>query len=296
MIFKGSGVALITPFVNKEVNYEKFKGLIDFHLQNKTDALIICGTTGESSTLTDEEKNQLFEIAVEKAKGKIPVIAGTGSNNTERAIKLSKSAQYIGVDALLLVTPFYNKCTQNGLIEHFKEIAKNINLPIIVYNVPSRTGLNIEANTTIELSKIPNIFGIKEASGNMTQCLDITSQKDRDFSVYSGNDDQILPILSIGGDGVISVLANILPKETHEMCYSYFNGDIKTAMMLQNRYAKLIKLLFKETNPIPIKRAMNLLGFDVGDLRLPLTIMEENNSKLLEDELIKLKLLPKNRS
>lgn len=290
MLFKGSGVAIVTPFKNNKVDFEAFGRLIDFHLANKTDAIIVSGTTGEGATMTDEEKIALIEFAKDRVGGKIPIIAGTGSNNTVRAIEMSDKAKKAGADGLLLVTPFYNKCTQKGLVEHYKMILNTIDLPAIAYNVPSRTGVNIEPNTALALSKIENLIGIKEASGNLSQCLEIMSLVPDNFAVYSGNDDQILPILSLGGSGVISVLANILPLETHEMCEAYFNLDLKKAKELQLKYAKLIKLLFSEVNPIPVKEALNLMGYDVGDVRSPLTRMEPANRDKLEEEMVKLKI------
>lgn len=290
MLFRGSGVAIITPFKNNKINFEAFGKLIDFHLENNTDAIIVSGTTGEGATLTDDEKIALIKFAKDRVQGKIPIIAGTGSNNTVRAIEMSDKAKKAGADGLLLVTPFYNKCTQKGLIEHYKMILEAVDLPAIAYNVPSRTGLNIEPSTALALSKIKNMVGIKEASGNLSQCLETMSLVPDDFGVYSGNDDQILPILSIGGSGVISVLANILPSETHEMCESFFNSDIKKARELQIKYAKLIKLLFSEVNPIPVKEALNLMGYEAGNVRRPLTSMEPSNSDKLEEEMTKLKI------
>lgn len=289
MLFKGSGVALITPF-NKDgnINYKKIDELIKFHINNNTDALIVCGTTGESSTLSNDEKKEMIKYVVDKVNKKIPVIAGTGSNNTNIAIEMSKHAEIIGADGLLVVTPYYNKCTQDGLYKHYEKIANSTKLPIILYNVPSRTAVNISVDTVIKLSKIDNIVGIKEASGDISQISQILSKVDNDFAVYSGNDDQILPILSLGGSGVISVLANIYPKEVHDLCYSYFDGNLETAKKIQFKYLDLIKSLFIEVNPIPIKEAMNILKFDVGTYRLPLCKITNKNKKILEKNLINL--------
>ncbi len=281
-MFKGSGVALITPFdENNNVNYDVLSKLIDFQIENDTDAIIICGTTGESSTLSLEEKKEVIKFTVEKTKKRIPVIAGTGSNSTSDAIYISKYAQSVGADGLLLVTPYYNKCTQDGLYLHYEAIAKNVNIPIILYNVPSRTGVNIETETLTKLSKIDNIVGIKEASSNISQIASIFSKVRNDFLVYSGNDDQILPILSLGGAGIISVLANIFPKDTHKICENFFEGNIDEARKLQLKYFDVIKGLFCEVNPIPVKEALNYLGYNVGKCRLPLCDMKKENKEYL---------------
>lgn len=291
MVFRGSGVALVTPFKADnvyEVDYEKFRDLVYRQIGNKTDALIVCGTTGESATLTDEEKLLCISTAKMVSNGRIPVIAGTGSNDTRHAIKLSKMAESIGADALLIVTPYYNKCTQDGLIAHYSEIAKNVTLPIILYNVPSRTGVNILPETVLKLSKIPNIVGIKEASGNLEQIkktIELTKSLAKDFAVYSGNDNQIYDILDLGGDGVISVLANVRAKDTHNICEYYFKGDKKKSKQLQNLYYPLIEALFNEVNPIPIKSALEIEGFSVGNPRLPLTRGSEENNEILRREL-----------
>ena len=289
MLFRGSGVALITPFdKDNNINYKKIDELIKFHLKNNTDAIIVCGTTGESATLSTEEKKKLIKHVIKKVNKKIPVIAGTGSNNTQAAIEMSKYAESVGADGLLIVTPYYNKCTQEGLYKHYEKIASSTTLPIILYNVPGRTAVNISADTVLKLSKIKNIVGIKEASSDITQISHILSQVDDNFLVYSGNDDQILPILSLGGAGVISVLANIYPKEVHDMCYSFFNNDIETSKQLQFRFLDLIKSLFIEVNPIPVKEAMNILKYDVGSCRLPLSSMSTKNKKILKNSLQKL--------
>lgn len=274
-VFTGSGVALVTPMHSDlSVNYEKLGELIEFHIQNKTDAIVITGTTGEASTLTDKEHLEVIRYTVEQVGGRIPVIAGTGSNNTAHAIELSKQAQDLGADALLLVTPYYNKCSQQGLFLHFEAIAKNVSLPILLYNVPSRTGVNILPTTYARLSKIPNIVGAKEASGNFSQLAKIISLCGDELQVYSGNDDQITSALALGAKGVISVLANVVPKETHDICQSYFEGDTTRSDTLQLQYLELIENLFSDVNPIPVKRAMNAMGFQVGECRLPLCAMD----------------------
>ena len=284
-IFKGSGVALVTPFTKDGlINFPMMKKLIDFHCENKTDAIIICGTTGESAALTDDEKTACFKAAVEYADGRIPVIAGTGTNATFHAIRLTKAAEEAGVDGLLIVTPYYNKTTQEGLIAHYTSIAKETTLPIIMYNVPSRTGLNMTAQTAAHLiNSIDNIVGIKEASGNISQVAKIMALTNGNADLYSGNDDQIVPVLSLGGKGVISVLANVAPKETHDMCEAYFDGDWKGSTELQLRSLPLIEQLFSEVNPIPVKKAMHFIGYEVGDPRLPLIrLSSENSEKLLK--------------
>ncbi|MDD3304042.1 MAG: 4-hydroxy-tetrahydrodipicolinate synthase [Clostridia bacterium] len=286
MLFQGSGVALITPFdPYGNVNYAKLEELIEFQILNQTDAIIVCGTTGESSTLSTEEKKDVISFVTKKVNKRIPVIAGTGTNNTKTSIEMSKFAESVSVDGLLLVTPYYNKTTQEGLYAHFNAIASSVSIPIILYNVPSRTGLNISVDTVLKLSKIKNIVGIKEASGDISQVAQIASKVDSSFAIYSGNDDQIVPILSLGGVGVISVLANIFPKETHDICNSFLNGDITKSRRLQFRYLDLIKQLFIEVNPIPIKEAMNILDFGVGSCRLPLCNMETKNKKILTNVL-----------
>lgn len=290
-IFEGSAVALVTPFKNngKQVNYNKLGELIDYHIKNKTDAIVIAGTTGESSTLSTKEHKKVIEFAIKYSDKKIPIIVGTGSNCTKEAIELSKFADKQGADGLLIVTPYYNKCNQKGLFEHYKLIAKNVKTPIILYNVPSRTGVNIEAETTINLSKITNIVGIKEASGNLTQVKKIISSTNKNFSVYSGNDEQISEIINLGGKGVISVLANICPKATHELCISGINKQYNISTSMQIKYLELIKKLFSDVNPIPIKEALNILGYDVGTVRLPLTAIDSERKKDLEKVLIKYK-------
>jgi 4-hydroxy-tetrahydrodipicolinate synthase len=284
-IFTGSGVAIVTPFKEGKINYEKLGELIEWHIEENTDALIICGTTGEASTMTEEEHKNAIKYAVEKVNNRIPVIAGTGSNNTKHAVEMSKYAESVGADALLVVTPYYNKTTQKGLIEHYLTIADNVNIPIIVYNVPGRTGVNILPKTLATLSEHPNIRAVKEASGNISQVAEIARLCPKDFDIYSGNDDMVVPLLSLGGKGVISVVANILPRDTHKMVVSYLNGDIDKARELQLKMKGLIDALFIETNPIPVKTAMNLLGMEAGELRLPLTTMTDKNLQILINEI-----------
>lgn len=283
-IFKGAGVAIVTPMkANGEVNYEKFAQLVEFQIQNGTDAIIVCGTTGEASTLTHEEHLSVIKYCVEVVKGRIPVIAGTGSNCTETAIYLSTEAEKYGVDGLLLVTPYYNKATQKGLFEHFKAVADSVKLPVILYNVPGRTGCNILPETAVKLcTQVENIVGIKEASGNISQVARLAALAQGKVDIYSGNDDQIVPILSLGGKGVISVLSNVAPRETHEICAKYFEGDVEGSLALQLKAMELCDKLFCEVNPIPVKKALNLMGMEAGTLRRPLTEMEEANAAKLE--------------
>lgn len=283
-VFTGAGVAIVTPFKeNGEVNYEKFAELIEFQIANGTDAIIVCGTTGESSTLTHEEHLEVIRYCVEEVAGRLPVVAGTGSNCTETAVYLSTEAEKYGADALLLVTPYYNKATQNGLYKHFKTVADAVKLPCILYNVPSRTGCNIAPETAVRLcSEVENIVGIKEASGDISQVAKLMSLADGKVDLYSGNDDQIVPLLSLGGKGVISVLSNVAPRQTHEICAKFFAGDVEGSCKEQLRAIPLCKALFCEVNPIPVKKALNLMGKEVGILRMPLTEMEEENAVKLE--------------
>lgn len=278
-IFTGAGVAIVTPFKeNGEVNYEKFAELIEYQIQGGTDAIIVCGTTGESSTLTHEEHLDVIKFCAQQVAGRIPVVAGTGSNCTETAVYLSTEAEKFGVDGLLLVTPYYNKATQNGLYAHFKKIADSVKLPCILYNVPSRTGCNIAPETAVRLcTDVENIVGIKEASGNIGQVVKLMSMADGKVDLYSGNDDQIVPLLSLGGKGVISVLSNVAPRQTHDICAKYFAGDVAGSCAEQLRAIPLCGALFSEVNPIPVKMALNLMGKEVGSLRPPLTDMEEAN-------------------
>lgn len=283
-VFKGAGVAIVTPMkANGEVNYERFADLIEFQIENGTDAIIVCGTTGEASTLSHEEHLDVIKYCTEKVAGRVPVIAGTGSNSTETAVYLSTEAEKYGVDGLLLVSPYYNKATQNGLYTHFKTVADAVKLPIILYNVPSRTGCNILPDTIVRLvTEVENIVGVKEASGNISQIARLAAKAGGKVDIYSGNDDQIVPILSLGGIGVISVLSNIAPRQTHDICEKYFAGDVKGSMELQLKAMDLCDALFCEVNPIPVKKALNMMGMEAGGLRLPLTEMEEANAKKLE--------------
>ena len=286
-IFTGSGVAIVTPMFDDEtVNYEKLRELLEEQVAAGTDAIIICGTTGESSTLSEEEHSKVIGFAVQVINGRIPVIAGTGSNSTQTAIDLSVQAEKDGADALLLVTPYYNKATQKGLIRHFTRIAEAVSLPIILYNVPSRTGCNILPETAVTLARnVKNIVAIKEASGNISQVAKLMSIADGCIDLYSGNDDQVVPLLSLGGKGVISVLANVAPEDTHEMVASYLAGDTARSMQLQLQTIELIDALFCEVNPIPVKTALNLMGKEVGPLRGPLCEMEEKNLQTLKTAL-----------
>lgn len=291
ILFKGCGTAIITPFTDNGVNFDEFKKLIEFQISEGVDALIICGTTGESSTMTLEERKQTIEFAVKTANHRIPIIAGTGGNCTQSVIEFTKWAESVGVDGALIVTPYYNKTTQAGLIAHYTAIANSTKLPIILYSVPSRTGVNIAPETCFELSKIPNIVAIKEASGNLSQIAEIKTLCRENLHVYSGNDDQIIPILSLGGLGVISVLSNIAPKYTHEMVMNYLNGKIIEAQDMQLDAIYLIKALFSEVNPIPVKAALNMLGYNVGMPRLPLVEMSEKGKEKLKKELKNFELL-----
>lgn len=284
-VFKGCGTAIITPFTTNGVNFEEFKKMLEFQIREGTDAIIVCGTTGESSTMTEKEKKETIKFAVDVVNKRIPVIAGTGSNCTKNAIEMSKYAESVGVDALLIVTPYYNKTTQQGLIEHYKTIALEVKIPIIIYNVPSRTGVNILPKTCFELSKIENIVAVKEASGNISQVAEIANLCRENLAIYSGNDDQILPVLSVGGSGVISVLSNIIPKDVHNMVYSFLDGNIKNAIKLQLDTLNLTASLFSEVNPIPIKAACNMLGYDVGIPRLPLIEMSVEAKEKLKQEI-----------
>lgn len=287
-IFTGAGVAIVTPMkANGEVNYDKFADLIEFQIQNSTDAIIVCGTTGESSTLTHEEHLSVVKFCIERVAGRVPVIAGTGSNCTETAVYLSKEAEKYGADALLIVTPYYNKATQKGLEEHFTIIANEVKIPILLYNIPGRTGgVNILPETVVSLCKnVTNIVGVKDATGNISQVAKLMSIADGCVDLYSGNDDQIVPLLSLGGKGVISVLSNVAPQQTHDICEKYFTGDVNGSAKMQLDAIGLIDALFCEVNPIPVKKALNLLGMEVGPLRRPLTEMEPQNAAKLEKEM-----------
>lgn len=283
-IFTGAGVAIVTPFkAEGTVNYEKFAQMIEDQILGGTDAIIVCGTTGESSTLTHEEHLDVIKYCVEKVAGRIPVVAGTGSNCTETAVYLSTEAEKYGADGLLLVSPYYNKATQNGLYKHYKTIADAVKIPCILYNVPSRTGCNIAPETVVRLcTDVENIVGVKEASGNIGQVVKLMALAQGRVDLYSGNDDQIVPLLALGGKGVISVLSNVAPKQTHDICAKFFEGDIEGSCREQLRAIPLCNALFCEVNPIPVKKALNLMGKEAGSLRPPLTEMEEENAAKLE--------------
>ena len=285
VIFKGCGTAIATPFNEKGVNFEEFGKLIEEQIKEGIDAIIVCGTTGESSTMTKQEKEDTIKYAIQKAKKRVPIIAGTGGNCTANVIEMTKFAEKAGADAALIVTPYYNKTTQDGLVAHYEAIAKETNLPIILYSVPSRTGVNILPETCKKLSKIPNIVAIKEASGNISQIAEIADLCGDDLNIYSGNDDQIVPILSLGGLGVISVLSNVAPKFTHEMVQDFLSGNVEESKNKQLKSLKLTKALFSEVNPIPVKAALNMLRFDYGIPRLPLVEMTENKKNVLREEL-----------
>lgn len=290
-LFEGSGVAIITPFTEKGVNYNKLKELLEWHIKEGTDAIIICGTTGEATTMTTEEKKETIKFTVDVINKRIPVIAGTGSNNTIASIEMSKYAENVGVDGLLVITPYYNKTNDKGLFKHFESINNAVNIPIILYNVPSRTNFNISPEALLKLSSLSNVVAIKEASGNISQVAKYASLCKDKIDIYSGNDDQIIPILSLGGKGVISVLANIIPNTVHEMTMAYLNGQIKKSLSLQLDNLKLTNDLFIETNPIPVKTALNLMGKDVGQLRLPLYEMDKSNEEILINTLKEKNLL-----
>lgn len=282
-LFIGSAVAIITPFTDNGVDYQAFTKLIEFQIEGTTDAIAVCATTGEASTMPDDEHIAAIKFAVETVNKRVPVIAGTGSNDTRHAIELSKAAEAVGADAILSVTPYYNKATQKGLYEHFKLIANNVKIPMILYNVPSRTNLNLNPETIKALSEIDNIIAIKEC--NLGQVGDVVNLCGEDFAVYSGDDNAILPMLSLGGKGVISVMANIIPQDTHNMVMKFFKGDINGSIKLQLQTLNLIKALFSEVNPIPIKAAVNLLGFRAGQCRMPLTELSDSNLELLRTEM-----------
>lgn len=282
ILFKGCGTAIITPFNENGVDFKEFEKLIEFQINNSIDAIIVCGTTGESSTMTEKERKDTIEFAVKIANKRVPIIAGTGGNCTSSVIEFTKWAENIGVDGALIVTPYYNKTTQSGLIAHYKAIAEETNLPIIIYSVPSRTGVNITPETCLELSKIENIVAIKEASGNISQVAEIKALCKDNLHIYSGNDDQILPVLSLGGLGVISVLSNIYPKDTHDIVSNFLNGNIESSINLQIKSIDIIKALFCEVNPIPVKAALNMIGYNVGVPRLPLVEMSDSGKEKLK--------------
>lgn len=281
-IFRGAGVAIITPFTDTGINYPELGRIIEDQIAGGTDAIVIAGTSGESATMTVDEHKEVIQFAVKQVKGRIPVVAGTGSNETRTAIELSQYAEKAGADAVLVVTPYYNKCTQKGLIQHYTAIADAIHIPIILYDVPSRTGVGIKTETYVALSKHPNIAAVKEANGDLSAILRLRAAVGDDLVVYSGNDDQIVPILSLGGQGVISVLSNVAPKVAHDICQLYFDGKVKDSADLQIAYADLIDALFCEVNPIPVKVAMRKLGYAAGPLRMPLCEMEPAHEQQLE--------------
>ena len=291
IIFKGCGTALATPFDENGINFKVFEEMIENQIKNGVDALIVCGTTGESSTMTEKERKDAIKFAIDVAKRRIPVIAGTGSNNTAQAIAMSKYAEEVGADGCLVVTPYYNKTTQGGLIAHYSAIASSTKLPIILYSVASRTGVNILPETCLELSKIPNIVAIKEASGNISQIAKIAELCGDNLHIYSGNDDQVVPIMSLGGLGVISVLSNVAPKYTHNMCKNFLEGKLDEALKMQLNALSLINALFCEVNPIPVKYALKLSGYDFGKPRLPLVELTDKNKVVLENEMKKMNLI-----
>lgn len=282
-LFIGSAVAVVTPFTDKGVNYPVLEKLVEFQIQGGTDAIVVCGTTGEASTMPDDEHIAVIKFVVEATNKRVPVIAGAGSNDTRHAIELSQAAEAVGADGLLSVTPYYNKATQKGLYGHFKVIADSVNIPIILYNVPGRTNLNINPETIQALAEIDNIIAVKEC--NLGQVGDVVNLCGEGFSVYSGDDNMVLPVLSMGGKGVISVMANIIPKDTHDMVANFFAGNIKGAIQQQLQTLNLIKALFSEVNPIPVKAAVNLLGFEAGLCRMPLTELSDSNLALLRNEM-----------
>ncbi|NFT08432.1 4-hydroxy-tetrahydrodipicolinate synthase [Clostridium botulinum] len=281
-VFEGSGVAIVTPFNDKGVDYDKLKDLLEWHVKEGTDSIVICGTTGEATTMTENEKKTVIKFAVDVINNRIPVIAGTGSNNTLSAIEMSKYAESVGVDAILVITPYYNKTSQKGLFKHFKAVNDSVNIPIILYNVPSRTGVNITPKALVQIAELNNVVAIKEASGNISQIMEMKSLCKDKIDIYSGNDDQIVPIMSLGGKGVISVLANVIPNEVHTLTKKCLEGNFDEALDIQLNRLKLTNALFIETNPIPVKTAMNLMGFEVGSLRLPLCEMEDSNLETLK--------------
>ena len=291
IIFKGCGTALATPFYENGINFKVFEEMIENQIKNNVDALIVCGTTGESATMTEKERKDAIKFVVDITKKRVPVIAGTGSNNTIQAIAMTKYAEEVGCDGCLVVTPYYNKTTQAGLIAHYIAIAESTKLPIILYSVASRTGVNILPETCLELSKIPNIVAIKEASGNISQITKIKQLCKDNLNIYSGNDDQVIPILSVGGIGVISVLSNVVPKFAHDMCMKFFDGNLKEALDMQLNALDLISALFSEVNPIPVKHALKLIGFDFGLPRLPLVELTDKNKEVLEKAMKEMNLI-----
>lgn len=290
-IFKGSGVAIITPFNENGIDFEKLRELLEWHVKESTDAIVICGTTGEATTMTETEKKETIKFTVDVVNKRIPVIAGTGGNNTKTSVEMSLYAEKVGVDGLLIITPYYNKTNSEGLFMHFKTINDAVKTPIILYNVPSRTNMNISPNMISRLSELDNIVAVKEASGDISQIAKIRALCGDKIDIYSGNDDQIVPILSLGGIGVISVVANVVPRIVHDICSSYLSGDCSKATKLQIQYLELTNNLFIETNPIPVKTAMNIMGMNVGELRLPLYKMDNKNEEVLINTLKKYNLI-----
>lgn len=290
-MFKGAGVAIVTPFKDGRFDKEAYERLIDFQIENGTQALIVLGTTGEASTINHDEKEEIISTAVEKVKKRIPVIVGTGSNCTNSAVESTKQADQLGADGILIVTPYYNKCTNKGMIVHFTAVANATKLPVILYNVPGRTAVNIPPEVVVAMSKVDNVIGIKEASGNISQILEIKRLVPEDFMIYSGNDDQVIPIYACGGHGVISVASNAIPKEMQEMCEAFMQGNVAEALRLQLHYKKFIDLIFSEVNPIPIKAALHEMKYIENELRLPLTPMEEANRNKLVDEMKRLNMV-----
>ncbi len=292
VLFEGAGVALITPMKEDgSVNYEKLKELVNWQIENKTDAIIACGTTGESSTLDDKEHRKVIEEVVKETNGRVPVIAGTGSNNTQYAIELSKEAEKLGADGVLIVSPYYNKASQLGLVKHYSTIADNINIPLIIYDVPSRTGCKISIDTFKTLANHENIVGVKAASGVISDIATLASECGDKLTIYSGNDDQIVPIMSLGGKGVISVISNVIPKETHDICQLYLDGECHKSMKMQLDFIDLAHTLFIDVNPIPVKDAMNMMGMEVGPCRLPLCSLDKNKMDILKSCLKKYNLI-----
>lgn len=292
MLFKGAGTAIVTPFRNGEVDFEKYGELIDWQIEKGIDAIITCGTTGEGSTLSDAEHKKVMKYCVEKVDGRVPVIAGTGSNDTAFCLQLSQYAASIGVDGIMLVTPYYNKTTQRGLINHYRFIAERVDVPIIVYNVPGRTGVRIEADTVVELAKIKNIVAMKDATGDISYAAEVMSKiAGTDFGIYSGNDDMVVPLMSLGALGVISVVSNVMPAETHNMVMNFHEGNVEESRRIQLEMNDMIGSLFIEVNPIPVKTCMNMMGFDVGELRMPLYEMAEENKEILLQSMNKIGLV-----
>ena len=291
IIFRGAGVAIATPFTENGINYDELARLIDFNIENSTDAIIIAGTSGESATMTDDEHEEIIKFTVDYVNKRVPVIAGTGSNDTRYAVNLAQHADKAGADALLVVTPYYNKCSQHGLVKHYQMIADNVNAPIILYDVPSRTGVGFTPESYAILAEHPRIVGVKEASGNISATAEAMALCGDKLTFYSGNDDQIIPLMSLGGQGVISVLSNIMPKEVHDMCQMYLDGNTTVAAKKQLEYLPLIKALFSDVNPIPVKQALRAMGYDMGPLRMPLCDMEEAKFEKLKAEMKKLNLI-----